>query len=99
MLSRLHAQKIEAGEVKTLNIKLQAGGLMEVDYLSACILILCEQLQPEDYLLDYDRLIDKALYKFETGFYQSSSADRLVEVTQFWRRLQIWSRLLGLGES
>ncbi len=96
MLSRLHDQRIDVEVSDTLNIKHRVGGLMEADYLSACILLLCTELSAEDYQLPHDQLIAKACAHGCVSFYQPENASRLTEAVQFWRQLQIWSRLLGL---
>ena len=108
MLRRLQTQRIGNKNKPGLNIKLRSGGLMELDYLSACACLLAE---PGEALIarPYDEMIKKVCDAGQLGHqifsvaphHEQSLTDfsaKISEATNFWRRLQIWSRVMGLDD-
>ena len=88
MLSRIRDQRTTKVAVDSLSIKLRRGGLMEADYLTACIAILHIPQQPEWAALDYPQLLE--------AIADNTSFPELNEIVNFWRHLQVWVRLLNL---
>jgi glutamate-ammonia-ligase adenylyltransferase len=91
MLSRIRDQRITEVANDSLSVKLRGGGLMEADYLSACIAIEHIPQHPEWATLDYSQLLQAM--SDNTGYTQ------LNEIILFWRHLQVWVRLLNLETS
>ncbi len=88
MLSRIRDQRISESTDDSLSVKLRRGGLMETDYLSACIAIQQIPQHPEWATLDYSQLLE--------AISNHTDYRELSEIVQFWRDLQVWVRLLNL---
>ncbi|MCH9699289.1 MAG: hypothetical protein K0U68_14395 [Gammaproteobacteria bacterium] len=90
MLDRIREQRITDSSRQNLAIKLRPGGLMETDYLCACLALMKLPDNPEWVRFDY------------SGLVQSLSGDSdyrdLYSIVQFWRCLQVWIRLFGEDE-
>ncbi|MEE9413506.1 MAG: hypothetical protein V3V22_10695, partial [Methylococcales bacterium] len=91
MLSRIRDQRITETTDDSLSVKLRRGGLMETDYLAACIAIQQIPQHPDWATLDYPQLL--AAISNDTRYTELS------EIVQFWRHLQVWVRLLNLEAS
>ncbi len=90
MLERIREQRITAVSEEQINTKLRPGGLMETEYLIACLCIKLAQQYPQLLDLSYPDMVDRIA--------ELSGMAELAEHLQFWRVLQIWERLLGLGK-
>ncbi len=88
MLSRIRDQRTAEVAVDSLSVKLRRGGLMEADYLTACIAILQIPQQPDWAALDYPQLLE--------AISNNTRYTELSAIVQFWRHLQVWVRLLNL---
>jgi glutamate-ammonia-ligase adenylyltransferase len=91
MLSRIRDQRIAEVTADSLSVKLRRGGLMEADYLSACIAIVQIPQQPDWAALDYSQLLE--------AISNNTRYTELSAIVQFWRHLQVWVRLLNLETS
>lgn len=97
MLWRLQAQRIGQSKEDELDVKLRRGGLMETDYLSACTCLLAH-LEADSAILPYDQMmaiVFNQTHRF--SYLKDKQASSIIEATQFWRKLQIWSRVFGLN--
>ncbi len=94
MLWRLQEQRIGQQNKDALDVKLRRGGLMEVDYLSACA-ILQTPLEAETYTSSYNKMLG-AVLDVSRCSYLPDPPRKLFEILKFWRKLQIWSRVFGL---
>jgi glutamate-ammonia-ligase adenylyltransferase len=103
MLWRLQSQRIGKSAKPGIDVKLRPGGLMELDYLCACICLLIEPDQKAT-LLSYDEMVlscaKRGLSEASFARYKSMipTTNTITEATQFWRKLQIWGRIFGLDE-
>ncbi len=88
MLSRIRDQRTTEVAADSLSIKLRRGGLMEADYLTACIAI--HEIPQR---LDWAALKYAQLLKEIANNTRYSELDKVVN---FWRHLQVWVRLLNL---
>jgi glutamate-ammonia-ligase adenylyltransferase len=91
MLSRIRDQRIAEAADDSLSVKLRRGGLMETDYLSACIAIQEIPQHSEWAALDYPQLLQAISH--------NTRYTELSEIVQFWRHLQVWVRLLNIEAS
>ena len=91
MLDRIRDQRTVPVSVENLSVKLRQGGLMEADYLCACIAIQEIPAHSDWANLRYSELLESI-----------SSHTRYVDlggIVKFWRILQVWVRLLNLEAS
>ncbi len=88
MLDRIREQRTSEVAVDSLSVKLRRGGLMEADYLSACIAIDQIPHHPEWASLTYTQLV--------RAIANNTCYTELNEIISFWRHLQVWMRLLNL---
>ena len=91
MLARIRDQRTMDVVENSLSVKLRRGGLMEADYLCACIAIDQIPSHPDWAMLSYPKLLEKISL--------STEYSKLNEIVQFWRHLQVWVRLLDLEQS
>lgn len=108
MLWRLQDQRIGKAKKPGLNIKLRPGGLMELDYLSACACLLA-QPSAQVSQKSYDTMVGSSfdgnhsagtLFADQTDSSASTAmANKIADATLTWRKLQIWSRVLGLDDN
>lgn len=84
MWQRISEHRLIRHEPDIMFSKLRIGGLMQSEYLSAC-LILSTDTRADS--VAFDDLLNDAL--------RDSDIINLAEITQFWRIQQIWERLLG----
>lgn len=90
MLERIREQRISEVSDVQINTKLRPGGLMETEYLIACLSIKLAPQHPD--------ILDLAYPDMVVRIAELSGMDNLAENLQFWRVLQIWERLLGLEQ-
>ena len=86
MLRRLRQQRLGKSDHLGIDVKLRSGGLMELEYLSAC---QCLTAPVKNSDVTNEQLI--------AACWQDGQREQYITVLSFWRRLQVWSRLLGLG--
>jgi len=91
MLDRIRQQRTRQVTPDSLAVKLRRGGLMEADYLTACIAVEAMPQHPDWAALDYSQLLE--------AISNDTEYTELNNIVQFWRRLQLWVRLLGLESS
>ncbi len=88
MLDRIRDQRIAEVADDSLSVKLRRGGLMEADYLTACIAIQEIPEHPDWAALDYSQLLE--------AISNDTCYAELSVIVQFWRHVQVWVRLLNL---
>ena len=88
MLQRIRQQRIAEVDPDVINTKLRPGGLMETEYLIAC---LCIRFAPE-----HPGLLEQSYLKMVDKLADLAHLPELSANLQFWSNLQIWERLLGL---
>ena len=83
MWQRLSEHRIEHQSVEQMHSKLRLGGLMQAEYLAACL------------ILEQGATLDTQSLEFSDLLAQTQ-APELAEIIQFWRIQQIYQRLFGL---
>ena len=84
MWNRIATNRIDQTPPEQMNAKLRVGGLMQAEYLAACLIL---QHESEQCLTDFDQMLEEAVQETELA--------KLPEIIQFWRIQQLWERLLG----
>lgn len=95
MLARIQKQKIEKDKSPGLDVKLCKGGLMELDYLSACQCLLTEP-ETSVSMLQYQKMMEALFSGEDFRHITLLNEKQQNEYTLFWRKLQIWSRIFGM---
>jgi glutamate-ammonia-ligase adenylyltransferase len=90
MWSRIAQHRIKSVPEDTMFSKLRPGGVMQTEYLAAC-LILNQRLVTSD--LHFDDLLAQAIRSSELH-----AAARLPKLLRFWHTVQLWERLLAWQE-
>ena len=88
MYKRIEEHRIVETDKAYFNTKLRSGGLMQAEYLAACLVLArCNGR------VDKDKTFDERL-----RFVLKEHELELLSAIDFWRILQLWERLLGLTE-
>ncbi|MEM7359235.1 MAG: hypothetical protein AAF431_09070 [Pseudomonadota bacterium] len=100
MWQRISEHRVKDFDSDIMFSKLRPGGLMQTEYLAACLVLSHAPLEDN---VDFDHLLQLAIKVFAEQ--QADAKPRLQktlaklpEITQFWRIQQLWERLLGLSE-
>lgn len=88
MWRRITQHRVTDSPIQEMNSKLRVGGLMQAEYLAAC-LILKHAASVKLDSVELDSMLSAVLPK--AGF------EELPEIIQFWRIQQLWERLLGMS--
>lgn len=91
MWLRVIEHRVTDVTAEIMNSKLRAGGLMQAEYLAACLII------------QHPALPSRGMYRAKNGEFDEllmecvadSSLTELPEIIQFWRIQQLWERILG----
>jgi len=86
MWRRIAEHRVKSYAPELMFSKLREGGLMQAEYLAACLII-----QPGHSGASSEADFDQLLM-------QVDDSEKLSEVIQFWRVQQLWERLLGKSE-
>ncbi len=86
MWQRIAEHRVKSSAPELMFSKLREGGLMQAEYLAACLI-----LQAEHSGMASETEFDQLLSELE-------DSEKLAEVIQFWRIQQLWERLLGKSE-
>lgn len=92
MWNRIAIHRVKEFDSDLMFSKLRPGGLMQSEYLAAC-LILRHQNSTQNFYeasVEFDQLLATAVHNTEIA--------NLPEIIQFWRIQQLWERLLGFSE-
>lgn len=89
MWNRIAEHRVKNTPLQDMNSKLRVGGLMQAEYLAAC-LILLNGVKLDPSLVEFDALLAECL--------PNTGLEELPEIIQFWRIQQLWERLLGKTE-
>lgn len=87
MWDRIDQHRLTNISHESMNSKLRKGGLMQAEYLAACMI-----LERGVELTDKGTKFDDLLATVVAG----STVSNLAEIIQFWRIQQLWERLLGM---
>ncbi len=88
MYKRIEEHRISATPSNICNTKLRTGGLMQAEYLAACLVLARHDMSAVEEA-SFDDLLKRSLKDDET---------QLPVVIKNWRTLQLWERLLGLTD-
>ena len=88
MLLRIREQRIVGKAHEDFHTKLCPGGLMETEYLIACLTIRLGPDNQELLTMEYPQMVERLC--------EIAGQSKLAEILQFWRIMQVWERLLGL---
>ena len=88
MYKRIEEHRITTTLSSVFNTKLRAGGLMQAEYLAACLVLARNNGAPLG-TINFAQLLKDTLKENEL---------ELPTVIQRWRTLQLWERLLGLTD-
>ena len=86
MWNRIMTHRISDGDASLMNSKLAVGGLMQSEYLAACLILRHHGVLGVDDV-SFEALLSQSL--------AGSGVADLLEIIQFWRIQQLWERLLG----
>lgn len=86
MWLRVMEHRVEDTPITNMNSKLRIGGLMQAEYLAAC-LILSYGNKFKAVSVKLEDLLTECLPEF--------GLEELPDIIQFWRIQQLWERLLG----
>lgn len=87
MWQRVSEHRIEDVPLTAMFNKLRPGGLMQAEYLAACLIIQSSSRHLIASNQNYDTLLIAAS--------QQANISDLPDIIQFWRIQQLWERLLG----
>ena len=90
MWQRIAEHRIKDVDEKSFESKLRHGGLMQAEYLAACLAIVSATEINNISELDFVEFIELSAVKM--------NFPELSEILQFWRIMQLWERLLGLAD-
>ena len=86
MWHRIAEHRVKPVGTDVMFSKLREGGLMQAEYLAACLIL------KSGHSINLDSVELDALLQ------QSDDSKQLADITQFWRIQQLWERLLGHSE-
>jgi len=89
MWHRIAEHRLVDTPVQYMNSKLRLGGLMQAEYLAACV-ILENGVRYGAESADFDTMLRALL--------PNTGLEELPEIIQFWRIQQLWERLLGMTD-
>lgn len=91
MWLRITEHRVDEVAIEIMNSKLRTGGLMQSEYLAACLMLqhpaLSSNAAFETNSVDFDDLLEECV--------ADTSMAELPNIIQFWRVQQLWERLLG----
>ena len=87
MYKRIEEHRIKSTSARVFNTKLRAGGLMQAEYLAACLVLA---------RINNTTIVPSKFEAQLKGVLRQHEVD-LPKVIQSWRILQLWERLLGLN--
>jgi len=90
MWNRIATNRISQTPLQEMNAKLRVGGLMQAEYLAACLILLHgseHNSQQNKHNTDFDQMLESAV--------AGTDLSELPDIIQFWRIQQLWERLLG----
>jgi len=90
MWNRIVTNRIKETSFEHMNAKLRAGGLMQAEYLAACLILQRESQPSQQSIIDFDQMLEQTV--------AGTDLAELPEIIQFWRIQQLWERLLGHTE-
>ena len=90
MWNRIATNRIVSTPLHDMNAKLRPGGLMQCEYLAACLILLDDSKSNMQCNTDFDELLEHAI--------AATDLSDLPSIIQFWRIQQLWERLLGATE-
>jgi glutamate-ammonia-ligase adenylyltransferase len=90
MWARIAEHRIKQQSADTMSSKLRPGGVMQSEYLAAC-LILHERPDSDD--MHFDALLTQAIRSSTL-----EGVDQLPDILKYWHTLQLWERLLAWQE-
>lgn len=86
MWNRIATHRVSQKPIDVMSSKLRIGGLMQAEYLAACIVLQAgKQYRSQD--IEFDALLSSSV--------NGTRYQDLPEIIQFWRVQQLWERLLG----
>jgi glutamate-ammonia-ligase adenylyltransferase len=90
MWNRIDQHRLSDASPELMHSKLRKGGLMQAEYLAACLIL---QGGPDLELnsTDFDECLTASVAGSEIG--------HLSDIIQFWRIQQLWERLLGMTDA
>ena len=92
MWNRISEHRLKDFETSVMFSKLRAGGLMQSEYLTACLMLSSElNAASRAQSIKYDDLLAEHISRGQLP-------SELPEILQFWRVQQLWERLLGFTE-
>ncbi|MFT4629750.1 MAG: glutamate-ammonia-ligase adenylyltransferase, partial [Dinoroseobacter sp.] len=92
MWHRIAQHRVKEFDSELMFSKLRPGGLMQSEYLAACLILRNQNSMPSSNLgsLKFDDLLQNAV--------QDTDLHNLPRIIQFWCIQQLWERLLGFTE-
>jgi glutamate-ammonia-ligase adenylyltransferase len=92
MWHRIAQNRVKPFDSEFMFSKLRPGGLMQSEYLAACLILRNQNPMPSSNLtsLKFDDLLQNAV--------QDTDLHNLPRIIQFWCIQQLWERLLGFTE-
>lgn len=86
MWHRIAEHRVKMVGQELMFSKLRVGGLMQAEYLAACLILQADLNLPAS-SMEFDHLLAPI-----------EGSDQLIEAIRFWRCQQLWERLLGKSE-
>ncbi len=86
MWGRIAEHRVKEAPQEVMFSKLREGGLMQAEYLAACVILSNGSSSPSQ-SIEFDALLSEAAVD-----------TRLMQAIEFWRVQQLWERLLGRSE-
>lgn len=92
MWHRIAQHRVKEFDSNLMFSKLRPGGLMQSEYLAACLILRNQTARPisNEASLKFDDLLQDAV--------QGTELQNLPRIIQFWCIQQLWERLLGFSE-
>jgi len=88
MWGRVSEHRLKDMDTDVMFSKLRPGGLMQSEYLAACLILDRAQEGGSD--VDFDTILRSVI--------AGTELENLPDILQFWRIQQLWERLLGFTE-
>lgn len=95
MWHRIAEHRVKDTPLQIMNSKLRVGGLMQAEYLAACLILQNASSHPIS-SLEFDSMLAQCLTQTDLA---GTGLEELPEIIQFWRIQQLWERLLGKTEA
>lgn len=92
MWHRIAVHRVKELDSHLMFSKLRPGGLMQSEYLAACLILRNQNSMPNSHeaSVEFEVLLQTAV--------RDTKMQNLPKIIQFWRIQQLWERLLGFSE-